>query len=147
MRDKDAAAYRKRVNAEMPRSQTAKMTLRAYIIGGLICCLGQGFRDIGELVLRLEENMVSAFASVCLVFLSVLLTACGLYDRIAKFAGAGTVVPITGFANAMASPAMEYRREGLILGVGSNLFKIAGPVLVYGVISSVAVGLLHLLFT
>ena len=107
--------------------------------------LGQGFHDL-SLLLSLSDADASTVSSMALIFLTALLTGLGIFDKIASFAGAGTVVPITGFANSIAAPAMEYRPEGFVLGVGAKLFTIAGPVLVYGIGASVIVGLLSLLF-
>ena len=107
--------------------------------------LGQGIHDLGVL-LSLSDADASTVSSVVLIGLTAVLTGVGVFDRIASFAGAGTVVPITGFANSIAAPAMEYRPEGFVLGTGAKLLTIAGPVLVYGIISSVIVGLISLLF-
>lgn len=127
-----------------PNSSLGKNTALAFLVGGLICALGQAliqyYRSIG-----LEQTTASNLASVTLVFLSVLFTGLKLYDKLAKHAGAGTLVPITGFANAISSPAMEFRSEGLILGIGVKMFSIAGPVLVYGISASVVYGLILLL--
>jgi len=108
--------------------------------------LGQGISDIGVHLLDMTARDASALASITLIFLTALLTGIGVFDKIGKYAGAGSFVPITGFANAMVSPALEFRREGLVLGVGAKLFTIAGPVLVYGVGSSVIYGLIYALF-
>ena len=111
----------------------------AFIIGGIICVIGQGIGDIGKMLGVNEEN--TKILSPCsLIVLSCVLTGLGLYQKIAKYAGAGTLVPITGFANAISSIAIDSKAEGLILGVGANMFKIAGPVIVYGTLSSVLVG-------
>ena len=105
--------------------------------------LGQGLTDIGRLVLKIPSSAASTFASIVLVFLTALLTGIGIFDKIGQYAGAGSFVPISGFANAMVSPALEFRREGLVLGLAAKLFTIAGPVLVYGIGASVIVGLLY----
>jgi stage V sporulation protein AC len=138
--------YQQLVSERAPKSETMPMVLKSFLVGGLICCMGQAIRDVGEAALQLEGENLSAFVSIVLVFIGATLTGLGIYDRISHFGGAGAVVPITGFANAIVSPAMEHRVEGLVLGVCANMFSIAGPVLVYGVVSSVLVGLLHLLF-
>ena len=127
----------------MPKSPAALQCLKAFLVGGLICVLGQGVHDLALQFLSSEKD-ASTVTSITLIFLTALLTGIGVFDRIASFAGAGTVVPITGFANSIVAPAMEYRPEGLVLGVGAKLFTIAGPVLVYGIASSVIVGLLSL---
>lgn len=141
----DSKAYRKEVLRRAPKSPVAPQCAKAFFVGGLICVLGQGIHDLA-LLLSLSDADASTVASVVLIFLTALLTGLGVFDRIASFAGAGTVVPITGFANSIAAPAMEYRPEGFVLGTGAKLLTIAGPVLVYGIISSVIVGLISLLF-
>ena len=141
----DAKEYQKEVAARAPKSPAAMQILKAFLVGGLICMLGQGIHDIAVL-LSLSDKDASTVSSMTLIFLTALLTGIGVFDRIASFAGAGTVVPITGFANSIVSPAMEYRPEGFVLGVGAKMFTIAGPVLVYGVAASVLVGLISLLF-
>lgn len=126
-----------------PKSKLGFGCLRAFWVGGVICMLGQGLADAGRAWLGLTASDASSFASIALIFLTALLTGIGVFDKIARYAGAGTVVPITGFANAMVSPAMEYKPEGWVLGTGARLFTIAGPVLVYGVSASVIVGVLY----
>ena len=135
--------YREYVKKKQPRSPLGRDVLRAFWVGGLICVLGQALTDAGTAWLHLTASSASGFASVTLVFLTALLTGIGIFDRIARYAGAGTVVPITGFANAMTSPAMEFKPEGWVLGTGARLFTIAGPVLVYGISASVIVGILY----
>ena len=139
-------AYQKRVNELLPRSKTGLMCLKAFLVGGLICCLGQLLQDLGRMYLDLDRDQAGALCSIGLIFLAGLLTALGVFDRIAAFAGAGTVVPITGFANSIVAPAMEFRSEGLVTGTAAKLFQIAGPVLVYGIGSSVIYGLILYLF-
>ena len=139
-------AYQKRVNELLPRSKTGLMCLKAFLVGGLICCLGQLLQDLGRMYLDLDRDQAGALCSIGLIFLAGFLTALGVFDRIAAFAGAGTVVPITGFANSIVAPAMEFRSEGLITGTAAKLFQIAGPVLVYGIGSSVIYGLILYLF-
>lgn len=134
--------YQRRVNELLPRSQTGLMCLKAFLVGGLICCLGQLISDLGKLYLHLDKEQAGALCSISLIFLAGLLTALGVFDKIAAFAGAGTVVPITGFANSIVAPAMEFRSEGLVTGTAAKLFQIAGPVLVYGIGSSVVYGLI-----
>ena len=141
----DATACQKEVARRAPKSPVALQCLRAFLTGGLICVLGQGIRDLA-LRIPLSDKDASTVSSIALIFLTALLTGLGVFDRIASFAGAGTVVPITGFANSIAAPAMEYRPEGFVLGVGAKLLTVAGPVLVYGISASVLVGLISLLF-
>ncbi len=124
-----------------PGSKSVKNCLNAFWVGGLICLLGQLLLDLYENVLKTEQNSASTLVSMSLITISIILTALGLYQKIAKFAGAGTLVPITGFANAMSSPAIEFKPEGHVLGIGTNLFSIAGPVIVFGVVASVAYGI------
>ena len=113
----------------------------AFLIGGLICTLGQGLTQ-WYLSMGMEKDVASAWTSVTLVGLSALLTGLKVYDNIAKFGGAGTLVPITGFANAVVSPAMEFKSEGLVLGLGAKMFIIAGPVIVYGVTAAAVYGVI-----
>ncbi|MBR6185209.1 MAG: stage V sporulation protein AC [Clostridia bacterium] len=129
-----------------PKSKLGQGCLRAYAVGGGICVFGQMIADCGERFLSLSSASSLTFASIVLIFFTALLTGVGVFDRIARFGGAGTVVPITGFANAMVSPAMEFKPEGWVFGTGARLFTIAGPVLVYGISASVLVGLLYYFF-
>lgn len=131
------AAY---AEQHMPRSKAGRNMLRAFVTGGLVCALGQGI--IG-LFLRfgLSQENAGTAASVTLIFLGALLTGLGVYDKLAKFGGAGTLVPITGFANAVAAPALEYKTEGRIAGTAAKMFVIAGPVIVYGVTAGAVYGL------
>lgn len=128
-----------------PPSPFGKNLTMAFLIGGLICALGQGFILLYQYA-GLELETASTCASITLVFLSVLLTGLNIYDDIAKVAGAGTLVPITGFANSMAAPSLEFKSEGYILGLGAKMFIIAGPVLVYGTSASILYGLIIYLF-
>lgn len=138
--------YNQLVEKHSPKSLMAQGLIRAFWVGGLICTLGQVFLEIGRGPMHMTNMAASTFSSTCIVFLTALLTGIGVFDRIGQYAGAGAFVPISGFANAMVSPAMEFRREGLVLGLGAKLFTIAGPVLVYGVSASVVVGILYALF-
>lgn len=134
--------YGKIVKELSPNSPMWKDCLLAFVVGGLICTLGQLAMN-GYLALGLEKEDAGTAASMSLVALSALLTGLSVYDDIAKHAGAGTLVPITGFANAVAAPAVEFKTEGFILGVGAKIFQIAGPVIVYGVSASVVYGLIY----
>ena len=129
-----------------PPSPLGLGLLRAFWVGGTICCLGQLIADLGKIFFQMSPRDASCLASIMLIFLTALLTGWGLFDKIGKYAGAGSFVPITGFANAMVAPALEFRREGLVLGLGAKLFSIAGPVLVYGVGASVVYGIIYALF-
>ena len=135
--------YKKYADAHAPRSPIAKNCRNAFLIGGLICTLGQCFVDIYRLALGLSDEDAGLLASVTLVFISILLTALGIFDEIAKVAGAGTLVPITGFANAVVSPAIDSKSEGLVLGVGAKIFTVAGPVLLYGILSGTIYGVIY----
>lgn len=118
---------------------------KAFVIGGLICCIGQALTDIYK-NMGFDDKTAAAWTSVSLVFASALLTSLGLYEKIAKHGGAGTLVPITGFANAVVSPALEFKAEGFVLGVGAKIFAIAGPVILYGTAASVIYGLIYYFF-
>lgn len=118
---------------------------KAFVIGGIICCIGQGLTDLYSHA-GFDDKTAFAWTSITLVFLSALLTGLGLYEKIAKHGGAGTLVPITGFANAVASPALEFKAEGFVLGVGAKIFAIAGPVILYGTAASVLYGLIYYFF-
>ena len=133
--------YGKLVDEMSPKSPMRRDCLNAFWIGGLICTVGQIFIN-WYASMGMEKEQAGTAASMTLVALSALLTGLSLYDNIAKQAGAGTLVPITGFANAVAAPAVEFKTEGFILGVGAKMFTIAGPVIVYGVSSSVVYGLI-----
>ena len=124
-----------------PNSKPYKTVPAAFAVGGLICCLGQLLINLYKSG-GLDETNAGTLTSVTLVFLSAVLTGFGLYDKIAKHAGAGTLVPITGFANAVVSPALEFKTEGYILGVGAKIFIIAGPVIVYGLAASAIYGVI-----
>lgn len=141
-RRKDVQRYAELVKRMMPKSEMGKGLWRAFCVGGLICVLGQMITDFFSYRLQWGMQTAATGTSICLIFLSALLTGLGIYDRIGKFAGAGSIVPITGFANSVVAPAMEFRREGLVMGVGAKLFTLAGPVLVYGIGSSIIVGLI-----
>lgn len=129
-----------------PKSPILKNCVKAFIVGGLICTLGQALINLYG-YWGLEQEQASAAASITLVALSALFTGLSLYDNLAKHAGAGTLVPITGFANAVSSAAVEFKTEGFILGLGAKMFTIAGPVIVYGVSASVVYGLIYWITT
>ena len=138
--------YGKLVDEMSPKSPMGMDCVKAFAVGGLICTLGQVFANwYGKL--GLEKDMAGAAASMTLVALSALFTGLSLYDNLAKHAGAGTLVPITGFANSIAAPAVEFKTEGFILGVGAKMFTIAGPVIVYGVSASVVYGFIYWLWS
>ena len=139
MTDKE---YQKLVEDISPKSPIGKDCLGAFLVGGIICTIGQFFINYYT-KLGLDKDAAGTAASMTLVVISATLTGLSLYDNIAKFAGAGTLVPITGFANSIAAPAVEFKTEGFILGVGAKMFTIAGPVIVYGVSASVVYGLIY----
>ena len=129
-----------------PKSPKLKDFVCAFLIGGFICALGQMFLEIYN-SLGLEEKTVKTLVPSTLIFIAALLTGLKLFDKIAKHAGAGTLVPITGFANAVVSPAIEFKTEGFVLGVGAKMFTIAGPVIVYGTVASVIYGVIYWITT
>ncbi len=136
-----AKEYEK-LNKKASKNTKSYLTIpKAFVIGGIICMIGQGFIDLYK-SLGLTELVSSTLASVTLVFLAALLTGLNVYNKIAKHAGAGTLVPITGFSNAVTCSAMEFKSEGLILGLGAKLFTIAGPVIVYGLVASAIYGII-----
>ena len=138
MTNKEYADY---VKAKMPKSPFWKDLLLAFLFGGAICCIGQGFRDLYT-ALGADKEAAAGWVSITMVFLSAFFTGIGVYEKLAKYGGAGTLVPITGFANAVASPALEFKTEGFILGLAAKIFTIAGPVITYGIIASVIYGLI-----
>ncbi|MDR1156892.1 MAG: stage V sporulation protein AC [Oscillospiraceae bacterium] len=140
MQDISNEEYARLVDRRSPRSPLLKNMICAFVAGGLICVGGQGLFSLYG-TLGLPEEETGAAVSVTLVFLGALLTGFGVYDKLSHLAGAGTLVPITGFANAVASPAMEFRSEGFVLGTGARLFTVAGPVIVFGVVASVCYGI------
>lgn len=132
------------VNSKSKPSPLWKNLIWAFVVGGLICTAGQGLMNLFG-YMGLNETASGAAVSITLIFLAALFTGLGLFDKLAKRAGAGTLVPITGFANAMVSPALEFKSEGLIMGVSAKMFTIAGPVLVFGISASVIYGILRVL--
>lgn len=139
--------YSKLVKRLSPPSPKLKDCVCAFLVGGFICTLGQVLMEIYSKCMMLDEERAKVLVTISLIFLAALLTALKLFSKIAKFAGAGTLVPITGFANAVVSPAIEFKTEGFILGVGANMFKIAGPVIVYGTVASVVYGVIYWITT
>lgn len=125
-----------------PKPTVLKNTIRAFFVGGLICMIGQIVGNV-FVISGLTRMEASIAATAVLIFLGALLTGLGVYDEITKFGGAGAIVPVTGFANSVVAPALEFKREGYVMGVGARLFTIAGPVLVYGIVTSIIVGLIY----
>jgi stage V sporulation protein AC len=139
----DKKTYRRFADAHAPHSPMTKNCLFAFLCGGGICTLGQALRQGYETFLHMPEEDAALLTSMTLILLAVVLTAFGVFDRIAKFAGAGTLVPITGFANSMVASAIEYKKEGPVLGVGSKMFSVAGPVLVCGISAATIIGIIY----
>ena len=144
MTEQGKRAYRLRVSHVCPQTNLLSGCAKAFLVGGTICMLGQLLLE-AYMGMGLARQDAQTWVSVTLIFLSAMATGLGWYDNLGKFAGAGSIIPITGFANSVVSPAMEFRREGLVMGVGAKMFTLAGPVLVYGIGSSVLVGLIVLL--
>ena len=135
--------YLEYVSDISPKTNETRSLLHAFWVGGVICLVGQFIRFMLEYLLGLYGDELAGTTSVVLIFLGSLLTGLGVYDRIGKYAGGGSIVPITGFANSVVSPAMEFKSEGYIYGLAAKMFVIAGPIIVFGVIGSVAVGLVY----
>ncbi len=142
-REIDKEEYKEYVEKISPKPSYLKNNIRAFIFGGLICCIGEMISDFYTNFVKLSKIPASSATSMTLIFIGSILTGIGVYDLIGKRAGAGSIIPITGFANSIVSPAMEFKKEGYVIGVGSNLFKIAGPVLVYGISTSIICGLIY----
>ncbi|HHV64792.1 MAG TPA: stage V sporulation protein AC [Peptococcaceae bacterium] len=128
-----------------PKPKVVKNTILAFLVGGLICSIGQIIINSYMLYLGLTKLSAQIAGTATLIFLGALLTGLGVYDEIVRVGGAGGIIPVTGFANSMVSPALEYKKEGYVFGVGGKLFTIAGPILVYGIASSIIVGIIYLL--
>lgn len=127
-----------------PKSKEGRTLFLAFVVGGFICMIGQGVSDLFKLLIpSVDEKLLGEITSTVMIFLGAILTGFGIYDKIGKHAGAGSIVPITGFANSVVSPAMEYRSEGVVFGVMCKMFVIAGPIIVSGVASSILVGLIY----
>lgn len=143
----DKESYKQVVKDYTPKNKILKNCFWAFIYGGAICLLGEIIKNIYMSGFNVPESDAGSMTSVTLVVLSALLTGLGVYDKLGKVGGAGTVVPITGFANSVVSPALDFKREGYILGTAANIFKLAGPVLVFGYFSAFIVGVLSLIFS
>lgn len=137
--------YQTYVEKKTPNSRIGRNVIRAFIIGGLICVVGQFITNVLK-IMGYGQEQVSSVVTLILIFLGALLTGLNIYDDLGRFAGAGSIVPITGFANSIVSPAMEFKSEGYVLGVGARMFVIAGPVLVYGISTSIIAGIIYFLF-
>lgn len=136
--------YVKYVDKKSPNSRTLRNAVRAFLVGGLICTIGQLISNLFKMK-GYGQDEVASLTSLVMIFFGAILTGLNVYDEIGKFGGAGSIVPITGFANAIVSPAMEFKSEGFVLGVGGRMFVIAGPVLVFGISTSIIVGIIYYL--
>lgn len=139
--NKSPDEYKNIVKKNRKEGSRFKKFLRAYIVGGIICMVGQGFWNL-YILMDISQNDAGTLSTITMIFLGALLTGIGIYDEMGQFSGGGTIVPVTGFANAMVSPALEYKQEGLIMGLAANMFSVAGPVLVFGMVSSFIIGVL-----
>ncbi len=139
-KNKEKQIFKNALNNNRVKRPILKNTIKAFIVGGLISVIAQGFLDLYLRVFKIEEKFSSSLMSITLVFIASLLTGLGVYDRIGQFSGAGTIVPITGFSNSMTSAALESKSEGLVLGVMNNMFKLAGAIIVAGVVSAFVAG-------
>ena len=137
--------YQKYVNKKSPNSPILKNCFNAFLVGGIICTIGQLITSFCT-YRGLSLETANSITSIILIFLTAFLTSLNIFNKIGKFAGAGSFVPITGFANSIVSPAMEYKSEGYVMGVGGKMFTVAGPVLVFGISASIIVGILYLIF-
>mgnify|MGYP000086116750 FL=1 len=141
----ETKVYLEKVRENMPKTRHISTMIRAFITGGIICCIGQGITDLLKFLLKnADETEIGGLTTIIMIALTGILTGFGIYDRIGNFGGAGSIVPITGFANSVVSPAIEHRREGIVLGLCANMFSIAGPVIVFGISASVIVGVIYL---
>lgn len=138
----DKNQYKQLVSEQTPKSPILKDCIKAFLVGGGICCFGEILKTLYEMT-TLNEDEVKLAVSGTLIIVTAILTGAGVFDKIAKHGGAGTAVPITGFANAVVSPAIEFKAEGWILGVGAKIFTIAGPVIVYGTVASMVYGIIY----
>lgn len=141
-RNKKYNAY---VEAKSPKTKEFPSLFYSFFVGGLICCIGQGIYDLMQYIFpAMTDTELGAWMLIILIFIACFLTAVGIFDQIGSFAGAGTIIPITGFANSIASPALEYKKEGIIMGLCVKMFTVAGPVIVCGIVASIIVGIVYL---
>lgn len=143
MNEQQKKEYEKYVKEVTPVHSLPQNMMKAFLMGGLICLIGQVIQNVGTGYLGLDKEMAGTWCSILLIACSVILTGLNLYPRMAKWGGAGTLVPITGFANSVAAPAIEYQKEGQVFGIGCKIFNIAGPVILYGVFSSWMAGFVY----
>jgi stage V sporulation protein AC len=142
---KEAYEYQRLIKKHTPRKPFVRNSVRAFLAGGTICLIGQAIQTL-YMRFGFNERTAANPTVATLIFISILLTGFGIYDRFGQWAGAGSAVPVTGFANAMASAALEHKPEGYVLGVAGNMFKVSGPVIVFGVLSAFVIALLHKIF-
>lgn len=141
----DKAEYREYVGKSAPKSPMFRSLAAAFLVGGLICCVGQAVGDvIGVLFPDMSADDVGSWTTVVMIFFGSFFTAIGVYDKLGHFAGGGSIIPITGFANSVVSPALEYNREGVFFGICAKMFVIAGPIIVFGVVAGIIVGVISL---
>lgn len=138
--------YEKMVQKASPNSPIFMNCIKAFFVGGFICTIGQFINNMVTKYGAADEKTAGLYTSVILIFTASLLTGLGLYSKIGKFAGAGSIIPITGFSNSVTSPAVEFKKEGFIMGLGAKIFTIAGPVILYGVLTSIIVGIVYYFF-
>lgn len=138
--------YKKNIKAFQPKVPYLMNCIKAFVVGGIICTIGQGIQNMYMTFFNFTEKTAGNPTVASLILLSALLTGLGIYDKIGQFAGAGSAVPVTGFANSMTSAAMEHRSEGIVLGVANNMFKLAGSVIVFGVVAAYVVGVIRYLY-
>ena len=143
MDEKNQKEYSKYVEKVTPTHNVWLQMMKAYLVGGVICVIGQGIHQLCTDVFDLDKDSAATYVSIILILCSVVLTAINIFPRIAKFGGAGALVPITGFANSVAAPAIEFKKEGQVFGIGCKIFTIAGPVILYGILSSWILGLIY----
>lgn len=138
--------YKKYIDKTQPKSKELRTMISAFIIGGIICMIGEGFKDLFQYLLpQFDKDQIASLVSITMIFLGAFFTGLGLYDRLGKYAGAGSIIPITGFANSIVSPAMEFNKEGVFYGIMAKMFVIAGPIIVSGISASVLVGIIYYL--
>ncbi|MDR2046469.1 MAG: SpoVA/SpoVAEb family sporulation membrane protein [Clostridiales bacterium] len=142
----DKTEYLKFVEENSPKTRKVKTMLFAFIAGGSICCIGEAVRDVLDKILSPTAPQLSSYVTIIMIFLGSFFTAVGLYDKLGRKAGAGSVLPITGFANSVTSAAIEHNREGVVFGICAQMFTVAGPVIVFGIVLSVVSGIVKLLF-
>jgi len=147
MNDELKEKYGYYVLAKSPQTKCFPTLIWAFLVGGTICCIGQGIYDaLSAIFPEFTKDILRAYTLISIIFLGSFLTAIGVYDKIGAFAGAGSIIPISGFANSITSPALEFKTEGWIFGMCVKMFTIAGPVIVNGIVASIVVGLLYLIF-